>query len=33
MLKLLEVLEDQDDVQRVSSNFDIPEELMRALED
>lgn len=33
MLKLLEVLEDQDDVQRVSSNFDIPEELMRSLEE
>jgi YebC/PmpR family DNA-binding regulatory protein len=33
MLKLLEALEDQDDVQRVSSNFDIPEELMRSLED
>jgi YebC/PmpR family DNA-binding regulatory protein len=33
MLKLLEALEDQDDVQRVSSNFDIPEELMRSLEE
>jgi YebC/PmpR family DNA-binding regulatory protein len=28
MLKLMEALEDQDDVQRVSANFDIPDELI-----
>jgi len=33
MLRVMESLEDLDDVQRVSSNFDIPEELMRSLED
>jgi transcriptional/translational regulatory protein YebC/TACO1 len=33
MLRVMEALEDLDDVQRVSSNFDIPEELMRSLED
>jgi YebC/PmpR family DNA-binding regulatory protein len=30
MLKLLEALEDQDDVQRVSANFDIADELLQA---
>ncbi|MAF26966.1 MAG: YebC/PmpR family DNA-binding transcriptional regulator, partial [Gemmatimonadetes bacterium] len=30
-LRLLEALEDQDDVQRVSSNFDISEEVLRSL--
>ena len=29
MLKLMELLEDQDDVQRVSANFDIPDEFMQ----
>jgi YebC/PmpR family DNA-binding regulatory protein len=33
MLRVMESLEDLDDVQRVSSNFDIPEELMRSMED
>ena len=28
MLKLMEILEDQDDVQRVHANFDIPDEIM-----
>ena len=28
MLKLMEVLEDHDDVQNVYANFDIPEEIM-----
>lgn len=32
MLKLMEMLEDQDDVQRVASNFDIPDELLQSLE-
>ncbi len=32
VLKLMELLEDNDDVQRVSSNFDIDEEVMRKLE-
>jgi YebC/PmpR family DNA-binding regulatory protein len=31
MLKLLEALEDQDDVQRVSANFDIPDEILQSL--
>jgi YebC/PmpR family DNA-binding regulatory protein len=31
MIKLLEALEDQDDVQRISANFDIPEELLERL--
>lgn len=31
LLKLLESLEDHDDVQNVSANFDIPEELMEAI--
>jgi transcriptional/translational regulatory protein YebC/TACO1 len=30
-LKLLEILEDHDDVQKVYSNFDIPDELMEKL--
>ena len=30
-LKLVEILEDQDDVQRVSANFDISEEIMEGL--
>ena len=30
MLKLLEALEEQDDVQRVSANFDIPDEILQA---
>jgi YebC/PmpR family DNA-binding regulatory protein len=30
LLKLLDALEDQDDTQRVSANFDVPEELMQA---
>jgi transcriptional/translational regulatory protein YebC/TACO1 len=29
MLKLMEQLEDNDDVQRVSANFDVPEEMMQ----
>jgi YebC/PmpR family DNA-binding regulatory protein len=33
LLKLLDALEDQDDTQRVSANFDVPEELMQAHED
>jgi YebC/PmpR family DNA-binding regulatory protein len=32
MLKLMEALEDQDDVQRVSANFDIADELMQKME-
>ena len=28
MLKLMEVLDDQDDVQKVHANFDIPDEIM-----
>jgi YebC/PmpR family DNA-binding regulatory protein len=32
VLKLMEALEDHDDVQRVSSNFDIDEEIIRDLE-
>ena len=31
LLKLLDVLEDSDDVQRVAANFDIPEEVMARL--
>lgn len=31
LLKLLEVLEDNDDVQRVQSNFDIPQDVMERL--
>jgi YebC/PmpR family DNA-binding regulatory protein len=30
MIKLLEALEEQDDVQRVSANFDIPDEILQA---
>lgn len=30
MLRLLEALEEQDDVQRVSANFDIPDEILQA---
>ena len=30
MLKLIEMLEDNDDVQEVYTNFDIPEEMMEA---
>jgi YebC/PmpR family DNA-binding regulatory protein len=33
MLKLMEALEDQDDVQNVYANFDIPEEIMNELEE
>ncbi|MFC1837628.1 YebC/PmpR family DNA-binding transcriptional regulator [Thermodesulfobacteriota bacterium] len=33
ILKLLESLEDHDDVQSVSANFDIPDELMEAVSD
>lgn len=33
MLKLMNALEDQDDVQRVSANFDIPDEILQAFED
>jgi transcriptional/translational regulatory protein YebC/TACO1 len=29
VLKLLEALEDHDDIQRVYSNFDIPEEILQ----
>ena len=32
VLKLMEMLDDHDDVQRVSSNFDIPDEVMKQLE-
>jgi len=32
VLKLVEMLDDHDDVQRVSSNFDIPDEVMKQLE-
>lgn len=32
VLKMMELLEDHDDVQRVSSNFDIDEEVLRKLE-
>ena len=32
VLKLLEVIEDNDDIQRVNSNFDIDEEVLRKLE-
>ena len=31
LMKLLENLEDHDDVQKVHANFDIPDELMEAL--
>ncbi|HYL79165.1 MAG TPA: YebC/PmpR family DNA-binding transcriptional regulator, partial [Candidatus Acidoferrum sp.] len=31
MIHLMEELEDQDDVQHVYANFDIPEEIMAAL--
>jgi transcriptional/translational regulatory protein YebC/TACO1 len=30
MLRLLEALEEQDDVQRVFANFDIPDEILQA---
>jgi len=33
VLKLMDVLDDHDDVQNVSANFDIPEEVMEALGD
>ncbi len=33
ILKLMDVLDDHDDVQNVSANFDIPEEVMEAVED
>ena len=32
VLKLMEMLDDHDDVQKVSSNFDIPDDVMRLLE-
>ncbi len=32
VLKLMEVLDDHDDVQSVSANFDIPDEVMAKLE-
>jgi transcriptional/translational regulatory protein YebC/TACO1 len=32
VLKLMEMLDDHDDVQKVSSNFDIPDEIMEQLE-
>jgi YebC/PmpR family DNA-binding regulatory protein len=32
VLKLMEMLDDHDDVQKVSSNFDIPDEVMQQLE-
>jgi transcriptional/translational regulatory protein YebC/TACO1 len=32
VLKLMEMLDDHDDVQKVSSNFDIPEAVMEQLE-
>jgi transcriptional/translational regulatory protein YebC/TACO1 len=28
MLKLMEILDEHDDVQKVNANFDIPEEIM-----
>ena len=31
MLRLMEVLEDHDDVQQVYANFDIPKEVMEAI--
>ncbi|MBF0418347.1 MAG: YebC/PmpR family DNA-binding transcriptional regulator, partial [Magnetococcales bacterium] len=31
MLKLLDMLEDNDDVQKVHANFDIPDEIMERL--
>src|SRR5690606_41625068 len=31
LLKLVEALEDNDDVQRVSANFDVPDEVMERL--
>ena len=31
VLKLMEMLDDHDDVQRVSSNFDIPDEVLKQL--
>jgi len=31
LLKLLDALEDNDDVQRVSANFDIPEDVMERM--
>ncbi len=31
LLKLLDVLDESDDVQNVYANFDIPEEVMQAL--
>jgi YebC/PmpR family DNA-binding regulatory protein len=33
ILKLMDALDDQDDVQNVSANFDIPDEIMEALKD
>jgi transcriptional/translational regulatory protein YebC/TACO1 len=33
MLKLMEMLEEHDDVQKVSANFDIDDELMGELSD
>ncbi|GJM45490.1 MAG: putative transcriptional regulatory protein [Gemmatimonadota bacterium] len=33
MIRLMEALEDQDDVQRVSANFDIPDDILQALGD
>ena len=33
ILKLMDVLDDHDDVQNVYANFDIPEEVMEAVED
>jgi len=32
MLRLMEALEDNDDVQNVYANFDIPDEVMNAVE-
>jgi transcriptional/translational regulatory protein YebC/TACO1 len=32
MLRLMEALEDNDDVQNVYANFDIPDEIMSAVE-
>ena len=31
MIKLLDVLEDNDDVQRVSANFDIPKDVLEQM--
>jgi transcriptional/translational regulatory protein YebC/TACO1 len=33
VIKLMEALEDHDDIQSVSANFDIPDEILAAIKD